>query len=308
MSRLEEWLKSSSFSEFDLKNSLGDASFRKYFVLNSDALVMDSSLELDSLTKFMLVHKKLKDAHIKVPTIFEQDLKQGYLIIQNFGSKHYLDILNRDNFIKLYKDAIAVIAKMQQADAADLPLYDREFLYKEMALAKEWYIEKLLNRSLTKEQNKIFEASLNGIIDVVLSQPQGVFVHRDYHSRNIMLCDDGSLGIIDFQDAMSGALTYDLVSLLKDCYIEFERDDILKLALEFRDMVASGVKDEQFIKWFDFMGLQRHIKVLGVFSRLSIRDKKDGYLKDIPLTLKYTLQAASMYDETKPLANMLESI
>lgn len=308
MSRLKEWLKESSFGEFTLKNSLGDASFRKYFVLNSSALVMDSSLELDSLSKFMLVHKKLQDAHIKVPHIYEKDLSQGYLIIENFGSTHYLDILNRDNFVKLYRDAIAVIAKMQQADTRGLLLYDEEFLYKEMDLAREWYIEKLLNRSLTNEQNNIFTTSLKSIIDVVLSQPQGLFVHRDYHSRNIMLCNDNSLGIIDFQDAMSGALTYDLVSLLKDCYIEFDRDEILKLALEFRDLVASNVEDKQFIKWFDFMGLQRHIKVLGVFSRLSIRDAKDGYLKDIPLTLKYTIQTALLYDETKALADMLESL
>ena len=171
---------------------------------------------------------------------------------------------------------------------------------------QEWYLEKKLLLRLTQEQKQILTQALEQISNVVLSQPQGVFVHRDYHSRNIMLKDDNSLGIIDYQDAMNGALTYDLVSLLKDCYIAFDRESVVELVLYFKKQINSSASDASFIKWFDFMGMQRHIKVLGVFSRLHLRDGKDGYLKDIPLTLKYTLQTAQMYDETKAFATFLQ--
>jgi len=173
---------------------------------------------------------------------------------------------------------------------------------------REWYLEKKLGISLTQAESQTLESALNTISDTVLMQPQNIFVHRDYHSRNIMVKEDGELGIIDYQDAMNGALTYDLVSLLKDCYITFDREAILELVLYFRDQVAPKVSDDAFIKWFDFMGMQRHIKVLGIFSRLHLRDGKEGYLKDIPLTLHYTLDATQRYDETQELARLLRRL
>ena len=197
---------------------------------------------------------------------------------------------------------------MQKADAKGLPLYDKAFLHFEMDLMREWYLEKKLKIHLTQIQKTLLDKALDTISNTVLTQPQNIFVHRDYHSRNIMLRRDGELGIIDYQDAMSGALTYDLVSLLKDCYIAFKREDIVELVLYFRDKVAPDVSDDTFIKWFDFMGMQRHIKVLGIFSRLHLRDGKEGYLKDIPLTLNYTLDTAQRYDETKELAQLLQEI
>ncbi|MCK4974951.1 MAG: phosphotransferase, partial [Sulfurimonas sp.] len=175
----------------------------------------------------------------------------------------------------------------------------------EMDLMKDWYLEKKLNITLNESEKELIERTLDAISDVVLQQPQDVFVHRDFHSRNIMITPQNEIGVIDYQDAMSGAITYDLVSLLKDCYIEYEREEIEKLVLEFRDKTNLHVDDKIFIKWFDFMGLQRHIKVLGIFSRLHLRDKKEGYLKDIPLTLKYVVDTASRYDETKELAEFL---
>lgn len=167
---------------------------------------------------------------------------------------------------------------------------------------------KNLKVTLNEVQKNTIENSLDAISTVVLSQPQDLFVHRDYHSRNIMLSKDDKIGVIDYQDAMNGAVTYDLVSLLKDCYIAYKREEIEKLALEFRDKKALDISDDEFLKWFDFMGLQRHIKVLGIFSRLFLRDDKDGYLKDIPLTLKYTIETASRYDETKALARLLKEL
>jgi len=175
-------------------------------------------------------------------------------------------------------------------------------------LMKEWYLEQNLKISLTAEQEAFIGKTLDAISNVVLAQPQNIFVHRDFHSRNIMITPKKSIGIIDYQDAMSGAITYDLVSLLKDCYIEYKRGDIEVLVLEFRDKLGLQTTDAEFIKWFDFMGLQRHIKVLGVFSRLYLRDGKDGYLKDIPLTLKYTIETAFRYDETKEFAELLAEL
>ncbi|MEA2091458.1 MAG: phosphotransferase, partial [Campylobacterota bacterium] len=218
------------------------------------------------------------------------------------------NILNDENYKTLYRDAIETILTMQKADTKELPLYDKAFLHLEMDLMRDWYLEKLLNQTLSATQKSIIKISLDVISDVVLSQPQDIFVHRDFHSRNIMITSKGEIGVIDYQDAMSGAITYDLVSLLKDCYISYEREEIEKLALEFRDKKGLKTDDEEFIKWFDFMGLQRHIKVLGIFSRLYLRDGKDGYLKDIPLTLKYTIDTASRYEETKELAELLREV
>lgn len=308
MNKIYEWLKQSAYKEYTIEKSLADASFRKYYRLRKDdktALLMDSSLEKESLNAFLAVHKKLTDADVGVSNIYIKDLELGYLILEDFGSTHYLDVLNEGNFQTLYTKAINTILKMQKADVSDLPLYDKAFLHKEMDLMQEWYLEKLLNKPLTRQEQNLISTTLDSISKVVLEQPQGVFVHRDFHSRNIMLRDDKELGIIDYQDAMNGAITYDLVSLLKDCYIAYDRDTIKKLVLEFRDKKAISVDDTTMIKWFDFMGLQRHIKVLGIFSRLYLRDSKDGYLKDIPLTLKYVLDTSARYDETKELGEFL---
>ena len=168
--------------------------------------------------------------------------------------------------------------------------------------------EKIFKNQTGSRAKNIIDTTLKDISDVVLEQPQGVFVHRDFHSRNIMLTPKDEIGIIDFQDARVGAITYDLVSLLKDCYIEWNKEEVEKLALYYRDSVNLDVDDETFVKWFDFMGLQRHIKVLGIFARLHLRDGKDGYLKDIPLTLKYIVDAGSKYEETQDLVKMLQKI
>ena len=311
MDKINAWLKLTPYKDYKLEVASADASFRAYYRLSREdktVLLMDSSLEKESLAPFIDVTSRLLNAGVKAPHILEKNLDDGFLIIEDFGNTHYLNVLNDKNFKELYSNAIDEIIKMQNADTTNLPLYDKAFLHFEMDLMKDWYLEKKLGITLNKEQKQMLENSLNAISDVVLSQPQDVFVHRDYHSRNIMLTLTNVIGVIDYQDAMSGAITYDLVSLLKDCYIEYPREDIEKLVLEFRDKKGINASDEEFIKWFDFMGLQRHIKVLGIFSRLHLRDGKDGYLKDIPLTLKYTIETASRYDETKELARFLEEV
>lgn len=311
MDEIKKFLAQTPYKDFTLSVASADASFRKYYRLSQggeSVLLMDASLEKSSLSPFLDVTERLLAVGAKAPRVLERDVKAGYLILEDFGSTHYLNLLNTKNFKTLYANAIDEILKMQNADASHLPLYDKDFLLFEMNLMEEWYIKGLLNSSLTNAQNAILTETLSTIADVVLSQPQGFFVHRDFHSRNIMLTEQNEIGIIDFQDAMSGALTYDLVSLLKDCYIVFEPREIEQLALIFRDKKGVNASDAEFLKWFDFMGLQRHIKVLGVFSRLSLRDGKDGYLKDIPLVLHYTLEAASKYQETQALASLLKEL
>jgi aminoglycoside/choline kinase family phosphotransferase len=311
MDKIKSWLQTTIYKDFDIKIASEDASFRKYYRLSKDDesfLVMDSSLEKDSLKPFIKVTQKLQLVDVNAPKILETNLEDGYLIIEDFGSTHYLDILNWDNFEDLYKKAIDIIIKMQESDTTELPVYDKEFLSQEMALMAEWYMKKLLPVVVSKKQQDIIDDAIDKISDVVLSQPQNLFVHRDFHSRNIMLKDDEELGIIDYQDAMSGALTYDIASLLEDSYIEFDREDNLKLVLYFRDKKGLDVDDETFIKWFDFTSMQRHMKVLGIFSRLYKRDNKRDFLKDIPLTLKYLFDTAKLYEETKPLNQMFKEI
>jgi aminoglycoside/choline kinase family phosphotransferase len=311
MDKIKSYLQTTPYKDFEISLASADASFRKYYRLTlgeKTFLLMDSSLELNSLRPFLNVTQRLINVKVQAPQIFEQNLEDGYLILEDFGSTHYLDVLNKENFVGLYKNAIDLIIKMQNASTQELPLYDKDFLILEMNLMQEWYLEGLLKKTLTSKERELIAETLEKITQVVLSQPQDFFVHRDFHSRNIMITQENEIGLIDFQDAMSGAITYDLVSLLKDCYIEFDEEEIQQLALYFRDKKGLDASDEEFIKWFDFMGLQRHIKVLGVFSRLFLRDKKDGYLKDMPLVLKYVFDTAKKYDETKEFALFLKEL
>ena len=311
MSDIKTWLQSIDWGEWNVEIASADASFRSYYRLRNEDetyVIMDSSLLLESLPPFVNMNERLASVNVRVPSIIVKNMELGYLLLEDFETKHYFDILDDENYQALYKKSIDEIIKMQRADTEGLPLYDKDFLLFEMKLMEEWYSENYLSISLTKEQQKIIKTTLDAIADVVLEQPQGVFVHRDFHSRNIMLTPKNDIGIIDFQDARVGAITYDLVSLLKDCYVEWDKEEVNKLALYYRDSVGLDVDDATFIKWFDFMGLQRHIKVLGIFARLYLRDGKDGYLKDIPLTLKYILETGSKYEETRKLVDLLNTI
>jgi len=311
MQKIEAWLERTEYKDFSVEVASADASFRRYFRLKGDEgsyILMDASLEKESLAPFIDITERLLCVDVRAPKILLQDLDEGFLIIDDFGSTNYLDLLDEENFKRLYTKAMEEILKMQQGDTAGLPLYDKAFLHVEMDLMKTWFLEKYVKMQLSTEDEETIEKALDAISEVVLTQPQGVFVHRDYHSRNIMFTPEEEVGVIDYQDAMNGAITYDLVSLLKDLYIEYPPEEVEALALAFRDMLGLETDDATFMKWFDFMGLQRHIKVLGIFARLYLRDGKDGYLKDLPLTLKYTIEAAERYDETKALAELLRRV
>ena len=311
MQKIKAWLERTDYRGFDIDVASADASFRQYFRLSEAGesyILMDSSREKESLAPFVDVTKRLLDVNVRAPKILAENLEEGFLVLDDFGNTNYLDVLNEQNFKILYTKAMDEILKMQKGETTGLPLYDKAFLHFEMDLMKRWFLEKYVKLPLNSEDEKIIEEALDAVSNVVLTQPQDVFVHRDYHSRNIMLTPEDEIGVIDYQDAMNGAITYDLVSLLKDLYIEYPKDEVRALALQFRDMLDLEVDDTTFIKWFDFMGLQRHIKVLGIFARLYLRDGKDGYLKDLPLTLKYTIETAEKYDETKALAELLKKV
>lgn len=305
---IREWLEHIGWGRCEIEVASSDASFRSYYRVVHDErsyIVMDSSRQKESLIPFLDMQQRLLAVGVRAPKVFEQDLNRGYLILEDFGQAHLLDTLSQNNQEKYYKKAIDQIILMQKSDIHCLPLYDKDFLLFEMNLCGEWYLEKHLGISLDEERKSKLNEILALIADEVLMQPNGLFVHRDFHSRNIMIDRHDALGIIDFQDARAGAITYDLVSLLKDCYYEIDKEQREAWALYFRDNAGIQAEDETFLRWFDMMGLQRHIKVLGIFARLNIRDGKEGYLKDIPLTLKYVLESAAKYPHIQSLCEIL---
>ncbi len=309
MSQIKEWLKVIGWQDFTIEVASSDASFRSYYRMFSGGksyIVMDSSKQKESLIPFVDMQRRLCSVGVSVPDILNIDMDLGYAVLEDFGSIHLWDKLGDESNEAYYKKAIDEIIHMQKADINGLLPYDKEFLLFEMNLMEEWYLAKHLGVHLGNEQKSELANVLEFIVSEVTAQPNGIFVHRDFHSRNIMIKDDETLGVIDFQDARSGAVTYDLVSLLKDCYYEIDEVKRNNLVLYFRDQKDLNVDDGTMLRWFDMMGLQRHIKVLGIFARLSHRDGKDGYLADIPLTLKYVLETVVKYPQTKPLLEILK--
>ena len=292
-----------------------DASFRRYFrVSNYDdtgktIIAMDAPPEKENCAPFIDITQRLRNAGVHAPEIIKQNLEQGFLLLEDFGSRPFLDRLCSPTAEKLYGDAIKALLKIQTADTQGLPEYDEALLEQEMRLMPKWFLTKHLGIVPNIEQQIIIDRVLAIITASVYQQPQ-VFVHRDYHSRNLMILDDKNPGVIDYQDAVLGPITYDLVSLLKDCYIRWPHEKVSKWALvDYKKQaeqagLLSNIKDSTFIQWFDYMGLQRHIKVLGIFARLNHRDGKEHYLGDLPLTLHYVMEVANKYPMTRPLVTL----
>ena len=312
--QLRSWIHQ-EWPNASIEVASADASFRRYFRVSNDgrtSIAMDAPPEKEDCTAFIDITQRLLDADVHAPKIIRQDLSQGFLLLEDLGSEPYLDSLNSESADHLYNDAMLALIDIQQADTKDLPEYDADFLMLEMEYMPEWFLQTHLKITPTAEQQSTIIQCLNHIVAKVLEQPK-VFVHRDYHSRNLMVLADNSFannpGVIDYQDAMLGPVTYDLVSLLRDCYIQWPNDQVEAWVLTFKQMLVRSdttldVSDDQFIEWFDYMGLQRHIKVLGIFARLNHRDGKSNYLNDLPLTLEYMLQVAKKYPETKPLYDL----
>jgi N-acetylmuramate 1-kinase len=299
-----------------------DASFRRYFrAFNNGTtfVVMDAPPGKEDVRPYLKVTRLLEDLGAHVPHVHEADIGRGLLLLEDLGGTHYLSRLNAgDDPERLYGDALRVLADIQvrgRDAAAEVAPYDREPLAREVALMPEWFLARHLALELSAPETQMIAAAFEFLIAEALAQP-AVFVHRDYHSRNLMVVADRNPGILDFQDALRGPIGYDLVSLLKDCYISWPRERVVRWVGRYRALLhsshgeagvrLSGADDAQFLRWFDLIGVQRHIKVLGIFARLWYRDGKPGYLNDLPLTLEYVRDTCTRYSELGDLARFLE--
>ena len=314
LTQLQRWLDSLSENTYtDLKPASADASFRQYFRVsnnkdNKTYIVMDAPPEKEDCHPFLLVTDLIRGVGVNAPDVISVDIQQGFLLLDDLGNKPYLDYLDEDSANNLYTDAIDALVMMQTIDGM-LPKYDEQFLQTEMDLFETWYLNRHLGIALDQTQKASLDDVCKLLIKSAIEQPQ-VFVHRDYHSRNLMITDENNPGVIDYQDAVIGPITYDLVSLFKDCYIEWPREKVeLWLELYLARITPTRLIDKDtLIRWFDLMGVQRHLKVLGIFARLNYRDGKAQYLDDLPLTLKYVLDACELYDELTPLKKLFEEI
>ena len=319
---LRGWLKGLEPSwQLDLATlapASADASFRRYFRIESKnptyptLIVMDAPPQHEPLDAFIEIDLLLFDAGLHVPQILEKNIGDGFLLLSDLGHKTYLEALNDESANALYRDAIHALVQMQLASKPNvLPNYDQALLQRELDLFPEWYLKQHLQLELSAIQTAQMRQAFALIIENNLAQEK-VFVHRDFHSRNLMVTAQNNPGILDFQDAVYGPITYDAASLWRDAYIAWPEEKVIDWVIQFwEEGRKSGLPMPSdfghFYRDFEWMGLQRHLKVLGIFARLFHRDGKDGYLKDIPLVLDYAIATANRYIELKPLARILEA-
>ncbi len=294
----------------------GDASFRRYFRLRQGGesfIVMDAPPAQEDCLPFVRVAGYLEAMQLNAPRIIEADLEQGFLLLTDLGSMLYLDCLEADRgrADTLYDDALRALAVMQSSGSAyqsQLPPYDEALLRFELSLFHDWLCGKHLGMAFDETEEAEWQSLCDLLVDNALDQPQ-VFVHRDYHSRNLMVTDTNNPGVLDFQDAVEGPLTYDLVSLLKDCYIKWPAERIRRWVgsyYAFLDKSAyAAISESDFLRAFDLMGVQRHLKAAGIFCRLNHRDGKPGYLPDIPRTLSYIVDLSPRYHELDFLVELI---
>ncbi len=317
LEQLQCWLTHDMrIPRFNIAPASSDASFRRYFRVRWDGqtrIVMDAPPAQEDCRPYISIARAMHGAGLNVPQVLEADLKQGFLLLTDLGSVQYLDALSDATVERLYGDALDALLVLQThaevALQAHLPPYDEALLMREMHLFRDWLLAQHLQISLNDAQRQSLEHTFSQLARSALQQPQ-VPVHRDYHSRNLMVTENNNPGILDFQDAVLGPLTYDLVSLLRDCYIAWPELQVYAWAEQYRQRaLAAGLlaQDDaaQFTRWFDWMGVQRHLKAAGIFARLNIRDGKPGYLKDIPRTLNYIVAASARYAELQELHDLL---
>ena len=313
---LEAWLRGAvGLREFTLEPASGDASFRRYFrVAPSEGpslIAMDAPPDREDCRPFVHVAGQLERLGLHVPHIHAASFDEGFLLIDDLGSRHYLEALSDGNADRLYGDALGALVIMQACGPREeLPLYDSALLQQEMSLFTEWLVGRHLGIVLSDDERAMMASAFRALEENALLQPQ-VFVHRDYHSRNLMVTASPNPGILDFQDAVIGPVTYDLVSLLKDCYVRWDRGRVRGwaegyFALAVQSGVLRGEDERGFMRWFDLMGMQRHLKAAGIFARLFRRDGKSGYLGDVPRTLGYIVEAAADYPEFAELGRFIE--
>ena len=321
---LTQWCRQHlSDKDMQLEVVSSDASFRRYFRTyqkedscpSTKFIAVDAPPDKENSEPFVLIAQALHEKGILVPEIHHHDLDQGFMLIEDFGDSLLLDELNDLSVNSHYQSALNSLFKLKDCDKLNnylLPPYDRQLLLSEMSLFLEWFLIAHLGHNEGNLLVDNLDSIFNTLIDSALEQPQ-VFVHLDYHSRNLLLLNTGEIGIIDFQDAVTGPVTYDPVSLLKDCYIAWPREKVLTwLESYYNDLVTQqlfGLGDfKQFTRWFDFMGMQRHLKAVGIFARLYHRDNKPEYLNDIPRTLDYLLECCLIYPEFESFGQSIKKI
>ncbi len=302
-----------------LEPASADASFRRYFRVwrasGSTAVVMDAPPDKEDTAPYLRVGALLRDCGVHVPEVEAADTARGFLLLEDLGGTHMLARLRAGGQPdQLYSEALATLALIQLRGAAaarELPPYGAEALEREMRLLPAWFCERHLRLTLGAEQAALLTETFDFLTREALAQPV-VFVHRDYHSRNLMITSERSPGVIDFQDALAGPIGYDLVSLLKDCYVSWPRARVGAWLADYRARLGAagahvGADADEFLRWFDLAGLQRHLKVLGIFSRLWYRDGKREYLADLPLTLEYVRSTAARYRELRRFSDWVEA-
>ncbi len=314
--QLRQWLETTLGSgDFSVAPASDDASFRRYFRIRRgeaqpSLVAMDAPPDREDCRSFVQVAHLFAEAGVHVPEIRAQDLERGFLLLSDLGSTTYLDALDERNAGRLYGDALDALLRIQLASRPGvLPDYDKQLLERELRLFPDWYVARQLQRELGAAQRETLEQAFSTLLANNLGQAR-VFVHRDYHSRNLMVCEPCP-GILDFQDAVYGPITYDLASLLRDAYVAWEEERVIDWAVRYWEKarkaglpVAGDFAD--FYRDFEWMGAQRQLKVLGIFARLFYRDGKDGYLKDQPLVMRYLRRTCGRYGELAALAHLLD--
>jgi hypothetical protein len=318
MERLQHWLQSVCPGRaLTLEPASSDASFRRYFrVAFADGaasrIVMDAPPEREDCRPFIHVAQLLAQAGLHAPQVLAQDLEQGFLLLTDLGRSTYLDVLTEDNADALFRDAIDALLRWQLAtQPAALPPYDEALLRRELMLFPDWYVARHLNHALTPAQARVLEQAYALILANNLAQPR-VFVHRDYMPRNLMVAEP-SPGILDFQDAVVGPITYDVASLFRDAFVSWDEARVLDWTARYWDLARRAglpvpADFADFYRDFEWMGLQRHLKVLGIFARINYRDGKPQYLADTPRFLGYVRHTAQRYREFGPLLRLLDEL
>lgn len=314
---LRRWLDTLELPPFSLTPASSDASFRRYFRLQLDGrslIAMDAPPPQEDVRPFVGIARSLHEVGVHVPEILAHDPAQGFVLMSDLGIQLYLPNLNDQTAERLYGDALRALLVLQARGPGSysLPPYDEALLRREIGLFDEWYLGRHLGMQLGETRRDALQGVYTKLVRNALEQPQ-VCVHRDYHSRNLLLMAHHNPGVLDFQDAVMGPVTYDPVSLLRDCYIAWPRQRVEAWALGYRELaqqagILGEVEPQRFLRWFDWMGVQRHLKATGIFARLNHRDGKPGYLADIPRTLGYVREVSERYTELAPLRQLLSEL
>lgn len=316
LDELRTWLHEvAGLGAYTIAPASSDASFRRYFRVRHDGgslIAMDAPPDKEDCAPFIAVARAMAAMGLNVPRLHQVDLARGFLLLSDLGAVQYLAALDEGTADALYGDAMRALCLLQAAptEQADLPPYDRALLMREMGLFPEWLLTRHLGLVVDGRWQSALDTGFSYLVENALAQPR-VWVHRDYHSRNLMVTEVGNPGVLDFQDAVLGPLTYDLVSLLRDCYIRWPRERVAAWATNhLTGLHAAGLFREvaarDFMEWFDLMGVQRHLKAIGIFARLYHRDGKSGYLGDIPRTLGYVMEVAAEHASLRALHALLQ--